>query len=350
MIQNITIENFLNFKQFKAPRLAGINLLIGDNDTGKTGLLKLLYAVSKTWEIYSRRHSHGNPSFKKVLSEKIFDTFQPRSKNKIGEFVTKGTKEKLKAEVTYQTNKVHQIISFKFGETTKKMINNCTDNIAMIGDNNVIFIPAKEVLTAYRAIKFTREQHYLAGFDDTYLDLIRMLEVPTLDSDQIGQLNGINQQLEALLGGEIYQTDEDFLFKRGAQEFTMAMTAEGIKKMGIFSTLIRNRQLNVNTILFLDEPETALHPRAIRHLSEIIVSLAAMGIQIFLTSHNYFIIKQLSICARRENTSIFCFSLLNEQTHIETHFVDLKESMPSNSIVDEALDMFDQDVALDLGL
>jgi AAA15 family ATPase/GTPase len=216
MIQNILIENFLNFKKFEAPRLASINLLIGDNDTGKTGLLKLLYAVSKTWEIYSRQYSHGSPSFKKVLSEKIFDTFQPRSRNKIGEFVTKGIKEKLKVEVTYQTGNNHQNISFQFGGTTKNTINHCTDSVAVMDDNNVIFIPAKEVLTAFRAIKFTREQHYLAGFDDTYLDLIRMLEVPMLDSDKIGRLNNINEQLETLLGGEIDQTDEDFLFKRGS--------------------------------------------------------------------------------------------------------------------------------------
>ncbi len=78
--------------------------------------------------------------------------------------------------------------------------------------------------------------------------------------------------------------------------------------------------------------------------------MAALGVQIFLTTHNYFIIKQLYICARKENTSIFCFSLLNDQEHINTHFADLKESMPCNPIVDEALDMFDEDVALDLGL
>ncbi|MEN8215682.1 MAG: hypothetical protein ABFS56_04765 [Pseudomonadota bacterium] len=44
-----------------------------------------------------------------------------------------------------------------------------------------------------------------------------MLEVPTLESDKIWPLNNINQQLEALLGGEIYQTDEDLVFKRGQQ-------------------------------------------------------------------------------------------------------------------------------------
>jgi len=328
MIENFTIENFLNFKQFKAPHLAGINLLIGDNDTGKTGLLKLLYAVSKSWEIYSRQHCHSHVSFKKVLGQKIFDTFQPRSKNQLGEFVSKGRRKKLNVAMTYQTNQVAQTLAFQFGETTKKTINHCTDSVAIMGQNNVIFIPAKEVLTAFRAIKFTREQYYLAGFDDTYLDLIRMLEIPTLDAKQIGPLNEINQQLIRFLGGEFYQTDEDFYFKRGSQEFTMAMTAEGLKKMGLFATLIQNRQLNTGTLLFLDEPETALHPKAIRHLMQIIVHLAALGVQIFLATHNYFVIKQLSICARRENTSIFCFSLLNEQEATLVHFADLKDSMP----------------------
>ncbi len=43
-----------------------------------------------------------------------------------------------------------------------------------------------------------------------------------------------------------------------------------------------------------------------------------------------------------------CFSLSNNQGEIGTHFVDLKDSMPSDPIIDEALKMFDEDVMLDL--
>jgi AAA15 family ATPase/GTPase len=346
MIQQIKIENFLNFKPFQVPRLASINLLIGDNDTGKTSLLKLLYAVSKSWEIYSR-NSYENLPFKKVLAKKLFDTFQPR-KNKLGELVTKGVKDKLNVSVGYSIDQVYQNLSFKFGSATKNTVNDCTDSVTTLDNKyNVIFIPAKEVLTAFQAIKFTREPHYLPGFDDTYLDLIKCLEIPALESHKIGPLNDIHQQLEQLLGGQISQFEDDFLFKKGHQEFTMSMTADGLKKLGTFTTLIQNRQLHSHTMLFLDEIENALHPKAIRHLVKMIVRLASYGVQVFLSSNHDFVINQLSICARRENMSIFCFSLSKNQNEIDTRIADLKDNTPDNLIVDEALKMFDEDVELD---
>ncbi len=348
MIKHVKIENFFNLKQFEAPQLAGINLLIGDNDTGKTALLKLLYAISKTWEIYSRKHFYETPSFQKILGEKLLGTFQP-GKNQLGELVTKSIKDKLKVSVTYSKGKVDQNIGFKFGGATQDTLNDGTDSVAVMGDDyNVIFIPAKEVLTAFRAIKFTREPHHLTGFDDTYLDLIKSLEIPTQAPDKLGPLNEINQQLEEILGGKIHQTDDNFFFKRGHQEFSMPMTAESFKKIGTLTTLIQNHQLNTGTILFLDEPESALHPKAIRRLVKILVRLASAGVQVFLSTHDFFIAQQLSICARRENSSICCFSLLeNHQGDIEAHCVDLKNSTPSSLIVDELLKMSDEDVALD---
>ena len=52
--------------------IPAINLIIGKNDAGKTSLLKLLYAVSKTFEIYNKKKV-GLPevSFRKELAEKL---------------------------------------------------------------------------------------------------------------------------------------------------------------------------------------------------------------------------------------------------------------------------------------
>ncbi|HMW37476.1 MAG TPA: AAA family ATPase [bacterium] len=73
----------------------------------------------------------------------------------------------------------------------------------------------------------------------------------------------------------------------------MSLTAEGVKKLGILTTLIRNRQLNKGTILFMDEPEAVLHPQAIRDLVKILNLLSQSGIQIFISTHSFFVIKQL---------------------------------------------------------
>lgn len=361
MIQKITIKNFFNYENLTIENLPNITVLIGENDTGKTGLLKILYATAKGLEIFSRRNLSVDTSFKKVLAEKLFNVFQPR-KNGIGDMVTKGSKDKLSVDITFKRSdktNYKQDIHFTFGETTTQTINDCTDRPDIAPDDfNVLFIPSKEVLTAFKAIKFTREPHYLFGFDDTYLDLIKALEIPTQKGKISEGLVKINRDLEELFEGVINPTEreESFLFKKGNTEYSISMTAEGIKKIGILTTLIRNRQLGKNTILFFDEPETALHPKAVRLLTEMIVEMSKAGVQIVLSTHSYFVIKQLTNCAKRANKNgekfdVLCCSLERERgKSVEVLFSNLKDGLPNNPIVDEALNMFDEEVKIDLGL
>ncbi|HIE01066.1 MAG TPA: ATP-binding protein [Thiotrichaceae bacterium] len=349
-LQQIKLDNLVNFKTFKA-NLTNINLIVGDNDTGKTSLLKFLYAISKTWEIYS--HQPARLSFKQVLSQKLLDTFQPR-KLGIGDLVNHHTKEKLSIELIFANGADTQNLSFSFGKSTKNTIKHCTENVKPVKENyNTLFIPAKEVLTASQAIKFTREPHFLAGFDDTYLDLIKSLEMPAPLNTISEPFSEINDKIANLFEGSIKRVErenEAFIFQQGSQEIAMPLTAEGIKKIGILTTLINNRQLRSGSILFIDEPESALHPKAIRLLMDIIMKIASNGIQIVMSTHSYFVIKQLSINARKENRAISCFSLSKAGYDINHSVSDLREGLPSNPIVEEALKMFDQEIKLDLGL
>lgn len=350
----------MGHKQFILDPLSPITVIIGDNDTGKTSILKMLYATAKSLEIYSRKNEsfkdfNNGESFKKILSEKIFDTFQPKKGN-IGELVTKGSKDKLSVDIRFQRllnepNNYTNDIYFSFGENTTRHIVDCNDTITKTPEDffNALFISPKEVLTAFKAIKFTRKPNFLFGFDDTHLDLIDALEIPTQKGKTGDAFGKINKQLEALFEGIINQSDkeEPFVFKKGNTEFSMSLTAEGIKRIGILTTLIRNKQLNSNTILFFDEIETALHPKAIRQVVEMIVALSKAGVQIILSTHSYFVIKQFVICAKREDLTIDCVSLEKNDKQNVGKLSDLKDGMPSNPIVDEALKMFDEEVELD---
>ena len=358
MLEKITIRNFLRLPEFNLSHVGNINLIIGENDTGKTGLLRLLYAASKSLEIVSRSRyaTTKSPLFKNTFSEKLDTVFQPRVTTGIGSLVTKGSKEKLSLELTFSTVdglKPHLVASFtESARTTVADVNEHLE-LADVGFN-ALFIPSKEVLTAFRAIRFTRDPNDLLGFDDTYLDLINSLDVPTGRGDYAQALKRVNTALEELFSGEIRQTEKEerFVFFKGKQEFPMALTAEGIKKIGILTTLIRNRQLHKGTILFLDEPETALHPKAIRALMGMLVNLAEAGVQIFLTSHNYFVAKQLVICAQQNpKLSMQCCSLLPQATDglVRPVFSDLRDGLPANPIVDAALEMFDEEVTIALG-
>ena len=354
MIKTITIKNFFGFKNFEAKRLTNVNVIIGANDSGKTAILKLFYGISKSLEDFMQKNVHNPSPYKRLLSDKLINTFQPR-KNGLGELVTKGSSEKLSVNITYE-GKSKQQIQFSFGETTTNSIVDCTENnhIESFADQyNALFIPAKEVLTAFDAIALTREQYNMIGFDDTYYDLILDLRVPTQQGNVNSELRNVNSDLEALFEGVITQGPKDnpFIFKKGKTEFSMPLTAEGIKKIGILTTLIKNRKLRKNTVLFMDEPETALHPKAVRNLAEMIVLMSKAGVQVFITTHNYFLIKQLAIIAKRDNTDINCFSLNKVQGQpIGYTLGNMKDGLPENQIIDEALAMFNEEIVNSLGI
>ena len=130
----------------------------------------------------------------------------------------------------------------------------------------------------------------------------------------------------------------------------MQQTAEGIKKIGILTTLINNRQIKKGTILFMDEPETALHPNAVRQLVEMLVLMSKAGVQIFMASHSYFVIKQMTLCAKRDNVSINCWSLDKKVGQpVTITFHDLIDGiLPNNSIIDESLAMYNEDLKINL--
>ena len=55
--------------------------------------------------------------------------------------------------------------------------------------------------------------------------------------------------------------------------------------------LLANGYLGRNSIIFIDEIESALHPKAVCQFLDMIDNIAnEMGLQVFITSHSYFVI------------------------------------------------------------
>lgn len=354
MISSANIQNFMSHGNLRIKEFARVNLFIGKNDTGKSGLLKLLYASCKTVDLYSRRSKEQEIGLKKILAEKLYEIF-PTGKKGLGELVSKITREKLSVDISFQHGRLDydDRLHFSFGEATTNTIIDGQDDIKPISEEfRCVYMPPKEVLTALKAIRATRDNLHIQGFDDTYLDLIRALVVPTQRGNFTSELKEVNKRLEALFDGRIeQQDDDDFLFKKGNTEFSMQLTAEGIKKIGILTTLIRNRQLNSSSVLFLDEPETTLHPEAARELVKMLMLMAQAGVQIFLASHSYFILKQLHLAAREAASDVYCFELKRESgAAVTSEQFNLKDLLPASTLSEAAIEMADEEVRLDLGL
>lgn len=152
------------------------------------------------------------------------------------------------------------------------------------------------------------------------------------------------KHLNDLLGGKIeYDVEKArWHFKQGDQIFSLGVMAEGIKKLAILDTLLSNGYLNENSIIFIDEPESALHPKAISDLLDIITILAKHGIQFFMASHSYFVIKKLFLIAQEQKMSTPVLSY-QDNAWVQS---DLKEGLPDNPIIDESIRLYEQEVDL----
>lgn len=337
MLNSITLKNFGPLEELTWSGLGTINLVIGRNGSGKTILLKALYSAIRTLEEYKRGDDMRSAA--DILVEKLYWTFQP---DKVGDLVTKGADSGLRCQLTVGGRD----FSYQFGKDTARQIATIENHVEPRSSNSV-FLPVKEVLSLHQVILKSREQDKVFGFDDTYFDLAKALQIPAVRGKNFAAFAESRTKLEEMFGGTVVydQTTRQWQFQQGRQKFPIGVTAEGIRKIAILDTLLGNRYLSPDSVVFVDEPESALHPEAIAQLLDIVELLAKKGIQFFLASHSYFVIKKLYLMAQEQGLSIPVLSL--DADGYTT--ADLKDGMVSNPIVDESIRLYEQEVELALG-
>ena len=336
MLNSIKLENFGPLKKLTWGHLDRINLVIGGNGAGKTFLLKAIYSAIRTLEDYKRGDDKRNEN--EILAEKLYWTFQP---DKIGDLVSKGAESKLSCVVSMDNKN----LSYDFRNRTEKQISSLTNSVPPRSSNSV-FLPAKEILSLHQIILKSREQDSLFGFDDTYLDLARALRQSPTKGKNFTEFAHSRDRLNEVLEGRVEYDEASgkWQFKKGNQRFPIGVTAEGIKKIATLDTLLGNRYLDTKSIVLIDEPESALHPVAISALLDIIAVLAERGMQFFLASHSYFVVKKLCLISQEKNISIPVISAQDEQWVSD----DLKNGMPDNPIIDESIRLYKEEVGLAL--
>lgn len=333
-ITRVKLENLTAFSQLDLNFSAGVNILIGANGTGKTHLLKVLYAACAITV---------GEDVEKGFGLKLRNVFTP-FEGRIGRISRRqSTSIKTKISVTRQGG---SRLSAEFSNHTNKV-----DDIRVTGETGwqkdaleSAFIPVKEMLAHAPGFLATVAKREIA-FEEVYVDIIKRAYLPKLmgptDKDRGRLLNALQRAID----GKVIAKGEYFFLKNKQGDLEFTLLAEGMRKLALIWLLIQNGTLLSGSVLFWDEPEANLNPSLMGDVVEVILELQRLGVQVFLTTHNYVLLKEFDLRKKR-NDSVRYISLFRDDTDtVVGHVSDTFRGVDPNAIAETFTNLYQRDIS-----
>lgn len=344
-ISNCKIKNFTVFDNTEIEFCAGVNVIIGANGTGKSHLLKILYALTQ-WMTGKNGIENKEDKNSRVLLL-LNGLFKPEDGDV--SLLMRKRSSNATADIEIEADGKRSSVRLHADKGLRSLDPSI---IAQMPNANGVFIPPNEVLAIYPGFAASYEKRELA-FDQTYYDICKALSAAPLKTGN-DVLSRLKQGLEDILEGSVVQRGERFYVKskKGERSFEAHLLAEGHRKIAALVHLINNGSIENGAILFWDEPESNLNPRLIRHIALFLRELANLGIQVFVSTHDYLLIGELSMAAEYQTLPAvpIRFLALSRQgdgpVHVETG--DTLADLRDNPILDEFANHYqrEQDASL----
>lgn len=347
-IQQLKLQDFMIFQKAEIKFSPNINIICGENSTGKTALIKLLYSCVKSQEVLKNSKSDiTKEKFEDALVAKLQGVFRP-DKYSVGRLVyRKQGSGRAKINVRFDKNAQLEI---GFGNRQEKHIDVIVNELPLIAAS-AVYIPPKEIISTTENFVSLYADYHIA-FEETYYDLARLLERPLKKGPNTQEQNAVLRSFEKILNGNIIQKDKAFYLQvKGAGEFEMGLVSEGYRKLATIMYLVQSGSLSKNAILFWDEPETNMNPKMIQPMVEAIIELAKLGVQVFITTHDYFIQQCFNLAARypeKDSSDLkFSFtSLYRSLTGVEIETASRLTDLTHNAIMEEFDQLYDREQGL----
>ena len=347
-INKISIENFTVFENVEIDLSDGINVFIGENGTGKTHLLKILYAFCEfSTYISDDQQEHSNSDDRQEyanIKEKIQSCFQSLKLDQLmmNPFDKKQSKQPTHVDIVIDGIKYPFGITAAVSASSLRTIG--TASALMTKKNKTmpaVFIPAKEMLTHSRLEKDFIQRNL--PFDITLIDILNKAGVSTFKNFS-DEMRAILDKIAEIIGGRIlYRNDHYYTEKPDGTLIDFAVEAEGFKKLGLIYRLIETGHLEKGSILIWDEPEANLNPSLIPDLVDIVLKLELAGVQMFFATHDYFFAKFLEVRKKKANKVVY-HALYRNQNGVLCESQNDFEMLENNSIIEQSIDLYKEEV------
>lgn len=307
MIRKLTVTGVTIFPQETSfDFVPGINVIVGGNDSGKSHLMRLCYALCRWCEKSLRREFPEIWAEEERLRRHLLRAFNTQE---LGSLVSRslslphsvvrasfsGSKAPLgSAELAFEIRSDDEQDSIGITSMPQRFL-----------QERALFIPSREVLTLYPCYVQVGKR-YPDLLDGASWDLCRALEAePTREGIESAPLRRVRRLVEALLQGELSRGNGSrFMLHRGKEKpMELSLVAEGFKRPGTLALLLSNGSLRPGDTLIWDEPEMNLNAAHLPLLCGMMLGLCEAGLQVILSTHSLFLLRELVIQLNRSDTA-----------------------------------------------
>jgi len=389
------LAHFQNFAKLKDTSIEfnDITVLAGKPGTGKSYVMKMMYAVEETFyqksndtlildilEPYQKQLLLAVDFFLKddtltslaykLLDENKFmeyknivlENIPNEISNQIKDSIEKSIKsiqihEKMSIEEQFShflSNLVKSIfidyfqISDNFSIDINTLQLNIVDtnlefnfkNILSKSNQTVIFVETPLILEFK---KFMSKEKGRTPYHIESLLNILDTDYSFTDKEQDKFIENFRKKAQAIIGGDIESSGDSFIFNRkDDKNYDILNASSGIKSIGLLQYLVTNKALKKGSVLFWEEPEVHLHPEWQLRMVELFIELMNAGVKIVFSTHSPYMADYLNAISKKQNISDrVSFNLLQEEDGVVTNHI-LKDQKDWNKIQTELLDPLEE--------
>jgi AAA15 family ATPase/GTPase len=312
MINRLKLKNFTAFTDITVNFSPKITIIIGENGTGKTHLLKAAYGLSIISSLIINNHNMQNNDIETFLTTKLLRLFLPLD-DQIAN-MKRNTASDDTAYLSVKYSNGHHISTFFSNNSKLISIKDIPKSYPF--QTNTVYIPTMEVLSFMKGFNSLYDQYKLS-FDQTYKDICLLLDLPEIQPDFLDEkCKWAMEKIESICGGRfIFHGGGKVTFKTEKGEYSNNTQAKGFRKLGMISRLLETGAIRpgVSGPLFWDEPDSNLNPALMGPITQMLLELSRLGQQIILTTHDYHLLKWFDLLLdKSKNDHVLFHSLYNE--------------------------------------
>jgi predicted ATPase len=315
MLKRMQLDNLTVFENADFQFGGGLNVIVGENGSGKSHVLKAAYALIAVGGEAKLKQSGSAPTktyLQKAYADKLIGVFRPEQLGRLA----RRRQGRYRCEIKLSFDQKQLNCHIGFATSAKSEV--AVEHLPQTWDAQTpLYLPTRELLTVYPGFVSLYEGRYIE-FEETWRDTCVQLGAPALRGPRAAKISALLAPLEEAMGGKVVldKTGRFYLHLPGSGLMEMPLVAEGLRKLAMLARLIATGAVLDQGYLFWDEPEANLNPRLVRLTAKVLHDLAQHGLQIFVATHSLFLLRELDILLAQPLR-------LSDQAHPQTRFFGL---------------------------